>query len=286
MYTIIIPTYGIKGISMVDNLLCSISKFNNNSLDEIIISDDGSSTDTISALCTLIYKYESIFKKIIPVFNPSYHSFSKTVNSGIKISNYHNDILLLNNDMLSLTSFEPFIDFIKEKQNENQNKVGIIGAKLLYPSLSIQHAGIVRMRLIKRFRHIYKYRDYNHPPTNLPRKYIAVTGACHYIKRDLIDTIGYFDEDYILSYEDVDYCINAQANGYDVWYVPNVIMIHYESVTRSDPYKEQNRSLLWKKWGRSYEDIRANQGISDDDLDIKVVDASGITGMLYLISKG
>jgi GT2 family glycosyltransferase len=199
--------------------------------------------------------------------------------------------------MLAMTSFEPFVEFIKEKQNNyqnndrnndqnnNHNKIGIIGAKLLYPNDTIQHAGMARMRLIKRFRHIYKYRNSDHPPTNDPRKYIAVTGACHYIRRDLIDKIGYFDENYILSYEDVDYCLNAQYNGYEVWYIPDVVMTHLESATRTDPYSEQNRALLWKKWGGSYETIRASQNIPDDDLDVKVVEASGITGLYTLLRK-
>lgn len=284
MYSIIIPTYGIKGISMIDNLLDSISKFDNPNLYEFIISDDGSSADTISRLISLIDKYENIFK-IIPLFNPPYHSFAKTVNSGMKISNPSNDLLLLNNDMLALTSFEPFVDFIKENKNMGNNKIGIIGAKLIYPNLTIQHAGMARLRLLKRFRHIYKHRRYNHSPTNIQMRYIAVTGACLYINRELVNKIGLFDERYILSYEDVDYCINAQSNGYDVWYIPDVIMIHYESATRTDPYSEQNRALLWRKWGNLYEQIRSSRNIQDDDLDVKVAEASGATALLYLLLK-
>lgn len=287
MYSIVIPTYGIKGISMLQDLLDSISKFDNPNLDEVIISDDGSDGDTIPRLCSLIDTYNkyNVFKKIIPIFNPSYHSFAKTVNSGMKISNPDNDILLLNNDMLALTSFEPFVDFIKENKNMDNNKIGIIGVKLLYPNLKIQHAGIARLRLISRFRHIYKYRNYNHPPTNIPKRYISVTGACFYINREVINKIGYLDERYILSYEDVDYCLNAQSNGYDVWYIPYVTMIHYESATRTDPYSEQNRKLLWNKWGSSYEQIRTSRDIQDDDLDIKVAQASGTTAILYLVLK-
>lgn len=287
MYSIVIPTYGIKGTTMVYDLLDSISKFDNPNLYEFIISDDGSSADTISRLISLRDKYENIFK-IIPIFNPPYHSFSKTVNSGIKISNPNNDILLLNNDMLALTSFEPFVDFIKGKDIDNMytnNKIGIMGTKLLYPNMKIQHAGIVHMSILNRFRHIYKHRNHNHYPTNFPKKYIAVTGACLYINRELINKIGYFDERYILSYEDVDYCINSQSNGYDVWYIPYVKMIHYESATRTDPYGAQNRWLFWNKWGNSYEQIRINKNIQDDDLDINVAKASGITALLYLTLK-
>lgn len=294
MYSIVIPTYGIKGVAMVYDLLDSISKFANPSLDEIIISDDGSNVDTIPALITLRDKYENIFK-IIPLFNPYYHSFAKTVNVGMKISNPNNDVLLLNNDMLTLTNFEPFINFIKEKEYNNiidnitntttNHKIGIIGAKLLYPNMTIQHAGMARLRLLKRFRHIYKYRNYNHSPTNVSKRYIAVTGACQYIKRELINKIGFLDERYILSYEDVDYCIKAQSNGYDVWYIPDVIMIHYESITRTDPYSEQNRALLWRKWNSIYEQIRSSRDIQDDDLDIKIAGASGATALLYIVTR-
>lgn len=284
MYSVIIPTYGIKGISMLDNLLDSISKFYNPGLDEIIISDDGSNVDTIPALGMLRDKYENIFK-ITPIYNPHYHSFAKTVNAGMKISNPHNDVLLLNNDMLALTSFTPFYDFIKENKDISNNKIGIVGAKLLYPNMTIQHAGIARMRLIKRFRHIYKWRNYDHPPTNIQKRYIAVTGACLYINRELINKIGFFDERYILSYEDMDYCVNAQSNGYDVWYIPYVVMLHYESATRTDPYKGQNRSLFWRKWNSIYEQIRASRDIQDDDLDVKVAEASSMTALLYLIYK-
>jgi GT2 family glycosyltransferase len=284
MYSIVIPTYGIKGVSMTDSLLDSISNFDNPDIYEIIVTDDGSTAETIQSIISLIDKYKNTFN-IIPVFNPSFHSFSKTVNSGIKTSNPNNDILLLNNDMLALTSFESFVEFVKEKQKDNQNKIGIVGAKLLYPNDTIQHAGMARMRLINRFRHIYKYRNHNHPPTMIAKKYIAVTGACHYIRRDVINNIGYYDEDYILSYEDVDYCLNAQSNGYEIWYIPDVVMTHLESATRTDPYSEQNRALLWKKWGSTYETIRASQNIPDDDLDIKAVEASGLTGLYFMFKK-
>lgn len=289
MYSIVIPTYGIKGISMTDNLLNSISSFKNPNLDEIVVSDDGSDSDTIPGLISLKDKYKNVFKKIIPVFNTSYHSFSKTVNRGLETSNSNNDIVLLNNDMLALTSFEPFVEFMKEKQNNqnntNLNKVGIIGAKLLYPNGTIQHTGVVRTQLLKLFRHIYKFRSSDYPPANIPKKYISVTGACQYINRGLINTIGFLDERYILSYEDTDYCLGAQSNGYDVWYIPDVVMTHYESVTRKDLFGYQNWKLFWNKWGSLYDNIKKNQGISDDNIDVKIVGGSGLVGALYMISK-
>lgn len=280
MYDIVIPTYKDKGVTMLYNLLDSISKFDNPSLSKIIISDDGSDIGTLMKLDELKNKYKNIFD-IILIYNPRLNSFSKTVNSGMRKSDPSNDILLLNNDMLALTDFESFPDFMKQN-----NKVGIIGSKLIYPNRTIQSIGQVRMRLLKIFRNIYEHRDHNFPPANIQKKYISVIGACQYINRELIDKIGYYDENYTFGYEDTDYCLNTQFNNYEVWYIPNVVMIHLTSSSISNTYNDNNRKLFWKKWGSSYETIRSNGNIQDDDLDVKVVETSGLTCMLYLISKG
>lgn len=288
MYDIVIPTYKAKGVQMLDNLLDSISKFDNPSLSNIIISDDGSDVNTLLKLDSLKNKYNSTLN-ITLIYNPRFNSFSKTINSGMRMSDPNNDVLLLNNDMLAITSFEPFVEFMKERkndsQNNNQNKIGIIGAKLLYQNGTIQSVGQVRMRLIKIFRNIYEHRDQNHLPTNFPRKYISVIGACQYINRELINKIGYYDENYIFGYEDTDYCITSQLNNYEVWYIPDVMMIHMASSSITNKYNDSNRKLFWDKWDSSYETIRSSQNIPDDDLDIKVVEASGLTGLYVLFRK-
>lgn len=284
MYDIIIPTYKDGGVRMLDNLLDSISKFDNQSLSNIIISDDGSNVETLLKLDDLKNKYRGIFD-ITVIYNQRFNSFSKTVNSGMRASYVNKDVLLLNNDTIALTSFEPFVALIKEKQNNNQ-KIGIIGAKLLYQNGTIQSVGQVRMRLIKMFRNIYEYRRHDDPLTNSPKKYISVIGACQYINRELIDKIGYYDENYMFGYEDTDYCMRTQLNNYGVWYIPDVVMTHMGSSSITNKYYMDNRKLFWSKWGNLYESIRNSQGISDDDLDIKIATASGLTGALYLISKG
>lgn len=279
MFDIVIPNYGIKGIDLTDNLLNSISNFYNSNLENIIISDDGSKLDTMLELTKLKDKYQNIFN-IDLIFNPYFHSFSKTVNNGIRNSNPNNDILLLNNDMLALTSFTPFCDFIK--QNSHLNKIGVIGAKLLYPNLTIQHAGIIRRKFTRDFDHIYMHEDANYPDAQLAHKYIAITGACMYISRELIDTIGLLDETYILSFEDVDYCVNAQFNNYDVWYIPDVSLIHYESMTRDKSNDLSNRNVFWKKWELLFDKVETSFTNEQKEF---VVTIASIVGLIYFLRR-
>ena len=275
MYDIVIPTYGIKGANMVASLIESISMFDNKSLDSIIISDDGSDVNTLLKLDEI----RNTYKNVKLIFNERLNSFSKTVNAGMKLSN--NDILLLNNDMLALTSFEPFSNFMKTKNN-----IGIISGKLLYPNNKIQSVGTVYNRLINSFRNIYQNRNYDYEQTNHNKKYIALIGACQYINRELINKIGYYDENYMFSMEDIDYCVNANYNNYETWYIPYVVMTHYgsTSISNNQSIKNRNKQYFWNKWNNLYHQIQTNQGISDDDLDVKVATASGLTG-LYLILR-
>ncbi len=272
MYDIVIPTYNLKGANMVASLIESITMFDNKSLSNIIISDDGSDVNTLLKLDEIRNTYNNI--KLI--FNERLNSFSKTVNAGMKLSNISNDILLLNNDMLALTSFEPFSNFIKTKNN-----IGIISGKLLYPNNKIQSVGTVYNKLINSFRNIHQNKDYNHKLVNYPKKYIALIGACQYINRELINKIGYYDENYLFSMEDIDYCVNANYNNYETWYIPDVIMTHYASVSinNNQHIKNLNKQYFWKKWNSLYHTISANQGISNDTLDRDVLMSVGLMGL-------
>jgi len=53
-----------------------------------------------------------------------------------------------------------------------------------------------------------------------------VPGAFSIIRRNVLDKIGYFDEQFFLYYEEVDLCRRTQVAGYTIWYWPDVVVIH------------------------------------------------------------
>lgn len=53
-----------------------------------------------------------------------------------------------------------------------------------------------------------------------------VTGCSMFIKKEVIKTIGIFDERYYLYWEDVDFCLRARSAGYQLLYIPKAIIWH------------------------------------------------------------
>ncbi|MEM7233132.1 MAG: glycosyltransferase family 2 protein [Planctomycetota bacterium] len=53
-----------------------------------------------------------------------------------------------------------------------------------------------------------------------------VPGAYSIVRRDLLEKIGYFDENFFLYYEEVDLCRRIKKKGYTVQYWADVVVVH------------------------------------------------------------
>lgn len=108
----------------------------------------------------------------------------------------------------------------------------VAGPKLIYPTgRRIQQAGIeVPKGTIGR--HRYVGLDPDDESVNYYEKVQAVTGAVFAIRGSAIPELGQLDEAFQFSCEDTAYCIRAGCLGYEVWYVPDSVVIHHESAVR------------------------------------------------------
>ena len=131
--------------------------------------------------------------------------------------------------------------------------IGIVGARLLYPDGRIQFAGTVRNRGAPEwFDHRYRFKPGGWGPARLPGPVLAVTGACMYLTRAMLDRVGPLDERYPMAYEDVDWCLRAWQAGFRVMYYPAAVLDHHESVTRGTELGERelaSQRLFWERWG-------------------------------------
>ena len=60
------------------------------------------------------------------------------------------------------------------------------------------------------------------------------TGACMFIRRNVFEELGGFDEDYFAHQEEVDLCWRAQNKGHKVYYVPDSHVFHLGGSTLSN----------------------------------------------------
>jgi len=131
-------------------------------------------------------------------------------------------------------------------------EVGAVGARLTYADGAIQHAGVV-VGLGGIAGHVLRGLPGDHPGYNSmaiqTRNCSVVTGACMMTRRDVFDSVGGFDEDLPVAFNDVDYCLALREKGYLVVYTPLAELVHHESRSRghTDDLAESRRIL--ERWG-------------------------------------
>lgn len=114
--------------------------------------------------------------------------------------------------------------------------VGAVGARLLYPDRTIQHAGIVT-GIGGGAAHAHRLqsaRDEGYfSRASLPQFITGVTAACLVVEKDKFLSVGGFDEDlFPVAFNDVDLCLKLNARGWQSFFEPRAELIHHESKSR------------------------------------------------------
>jgi len=151
-------------------------------------------------------------------------------------------------------------------------EVGIAGARLLYPSGAIQHAGMA-VGIMGGAGH--PHRDTFGSPywswSDVTRNISAVTGACMAIRRSVFEELGGFDEAFPVNFNDVDLCLRARRAGYEVIYEAGVSLRHDESQSRQPGVRWRER----QRWNAKWPDVRMGEDpFYNPHLNIKREDAS------------
>jgi GT2 family glycosyltransferase len=139
-------------------------------------------------------------------------------------------------------------------------ETGAVGAKLLYPDRTIQHAGVV-VGLGNAAGHAHRGLAEDAPgyfaQSHLTRAATAVTAACLVVAKDKFKAVGGLDEQSLgVAYNDVDFCLKLRAAGWRNLYVPQAVMIHHESKSRDADLAPgqlarymRELAVLQERWG-------------------------------------
>jgi GT2 family glycosyltransferase/ubiquinone/menaquinone biosynthesis C-methylase UbiE/ADP-heptose:LPS heptosyltransferase len=222
----------------------SIYDKTNIDLFEIIAVDNGSSDGTKEYFKKLCDE-ENNFKAL---FNKENLGFAKGCNQGIK-SSTGKYILLLNNDTIAL---DGWLENMTRELDQDEN-TGVVGACLLYPDGKlIQHLWVTIGNQNNYIAPYHEYSFYNInevPEVSRSREVSAVTGACMLIRRSILEKTGLLDENYLNSFEDIDFCFRVTEAGYKIKYAGKSRLIHHESTTKS---RHDNDVKNWQRLNQNW----------------------------------
>lgn len=192
----------------------------------IIVENNSTEQDTFD----YYKKLEAEHDNVHVVYYEGGFNYSKinNVGAGAARGEY---FLLLNNDTEIING-----DCIRELLGYCMREdVGIVGAKLLFPDETIQHAGVVvgfggtaGHTFIGRSRYDTGYFG----RILCAQDYSAVTAACMMTKRSVFEAVGGLTEELAVAFNDVDYCLKVRKAGKLVVYNPYAELYHYESKSR------------------------------------------------------
>ncbi|APA85623.1 glycosyltransferase [Paraburkholderia sprentiae WSM5005] len=245
---IIVPTR--DSADLVEQCVESVRKKSSYSNFRITIIDNGSVKQETHDLFARLQTDERI--KVVRDDSPFNYS---ALNNRVALASTADFVCLMNNDIEVINA-----DWLEEMVSVGlQKDVGAVGAKLLYPDDTIQHAGVV-LGVGGIASHAHK-----HFPNTLAGYFArarlrnamsAVTAACLLIRQSIYKEVGGLDEDLHVAYNDIDFCLRVRKAGYRNVFTPYAELYHHESATRGaedTPEKisrfSQESELVRQRWG-------------------------------------
>jgi GT2 family glycosyltransferase len=186
---------------------------------ETIVVDNNSADDTVAML-------ERDFPEVKLIRNQDNVGFARANNQGINLSRGQ-FILLLNPDTeVKKGSIGALTSFLR-----SHDRAGIAGPQLLNPDGIPQGSGANLPSLVGSllgyFRVKKEVTGAYHIHADHPVAVKALVGACLLVRREVIEQVGGFDEDYFMYVEEVDWCYRIGQAGWQIYYVPSATIYHY-----------------------------------------------------------
>ncbi len=226
---------------------------------EILILDNASDDPATLACLQEIRQNEGIRVLSIPNRGSTF-SYAYINNQGAKYA--ESELLLLLNDDTEVIHPDWLSQMVSYHSREG---VGMVGAKLLYPDGSIQHAGVGTDMYMGKFESfpIHLFAGQKPDEQNIPASNVAaVTAACCLISKALFEQLGGFDEKlFPLSFNDIDLCLRVRLAGKRIVLAHEAILIHKESKSRKG-MPEFREMIHFKKKYRAIHDPYYNPNFS------------------------
>ena len=254
LISIIIPTRDYKDITKkcVDSIY---EKTTYKNFEIIVANNDSKEKETLD----FFKEYENKYKNFKVVDCIMDFNYSKINNIAVSKSKGEY-IVLLNNDteIISPDWLNIMVGYAMQKH------IGTVGIKLLYPDMTVQHAGVILgLGGVASHAYIGASRDEigMYARLRVPFNYAANTAACLMVSRKKFDEVNGLEETLMVAYNDIDFNLKLLEKGYYNVTLPQLEALHYESKSRgldttSAKYQRfiKESDYMWKKWGKLLND--------------------------------
>jgi glycosyltransferase involved in cell wall biosynthesis len=251
LVSIIIPTRNAH--ELVSQCINSIQKLSTYPTYEILLIDNGS--DDPASLA----EWDRMAKNGVRILRDD-SPFNYSALNNMAVKKAKGEVLILLNNHTEV--IEPRWLEIMVSHTVRPG-IGPVGAKLLYPDDTIQHAGLILG--LGSLAGAAGHAHYKFPHKSLgycgrislTSNFSAVTGACIAVRRDLYLKVGGLDEENLrIAFNDVDFCLKLGEQGYRCVYAPDAVLYHHESASRGaedNPEKKarfkQETDWMRARWG-------------------------------------
>lgn len=267
LVSIIVPTR--DGAELLANCARGVLERTDYSAIELLIVDNGTREPAALDLLARLAKDE----RVRVLAQPGPFNFAALNNAAARVARGR-VLVLMNNDVEVLAP--GWLGHMAA--HALRPDVGAVGAKLLYPDGTVQHAGLL-LGPAGRATHVGRFAPGDAPgyleQLTRTRDLCAVTGACLAMRAEVWARVGGMDERLAVTWNDVDLCLRARAAGLRVVWTPKAVLRHAEGRTRGMDAQDAakvarfraEQALMRQIWGNALDEdpyLNPNLVVLDD----------------------
>ena len=246
--SIVIPTRGSSALvwgrrraMVVEAVRSALGQTTHADLEVVVVYDDPATPTEVLDELRQVAGDRLVLVPFTEKFN-----YSRKVNLGVLASS--GDRIVVLNDDVELRTPEWLDELVGALEEPD---VGLTGAKLMFSSTSIQHAGLAFLR--GGYMHPYRLLPLSSPgpfgELVVNREVSGVTGACVAFRRETFLEVGGLAEGLPESFNDVDFCYKMTRAGYRILYMAHCLLFHFESQTRDPKPYAADTVFMRRRWG-------------------------------------
>ena len=236
--TVSVIVVNYNGIELLGACFESLCLMNTDSSELELIMVDNLSTDNSVDFIQERYPQVKILKNDV-------NNFARALNIGVKSARGEYIAFLNNDTVVDREWINGLLKVIK-----HDGRIGAVQSKILFSDrATVNSVGVEEVEDFN-FRDIgFGEKDSGQYEKVMKRDY--VTGGSVLYARECLKDVGFFDEDYVMFFEDIDYSIRCRDKGWELFYSPYSVVYHkYHGSASSglcEYFCSRNRLMLLAK---------------------------------------